>query len=59
MATIMRDRVQDAINRGLTLEQVKDAKLTLDYDGIYGSTTGFWTTDKFLEALYKDLSRKK
>jgi len=59
MATIVRDRVQDAIKRGLTLEQVKDAKLTLDYDGIYGSTTGFWTTDKFLEALYKDLSRKK
>lgn len=59
MATIMRDRVQDAIKRGLTLEQVKDSKLTLDYDGIYGSTTGFWTTDKFLDALYKDLSRKK
>jgi cyclase len=59
MATVMRDRVQDAIKRGLTLAQIKDSKLSLDYDGIYGSTTGFWTTDKFLEALYTDLSRKK
>lgn len=59
MATIMRDRMRDAIKRGLTIEQIKNSKMSLDYDGIYGSTTGFWTTDKFLEALYKDLSRTK
>ena len=59
MATILRDRVQDAIKRGLTLNRIKDAKLTLDYDGIYGSTTGFWTTDKFVEAVYNSLTKKK
>ena len=55
MAVIIRDRVQDMINRGMTLEQVKAAKPTLDYDPLYGSTTGFWTTDKFVEAVYKSL----
>ena len=56
LATIIRDRIQDAIKKGMTLEQVKAAKLTLDYDGRYGSTTGFWTTDSFIEAAYKSLS---
>jgi glyoxylase-like metal-dependent hydrolase (beta-lactamase superfamily II) len=59
MVTIIRDRIQDAIKRGQTLEQVKAAKLTLDYDGIYGATTGIWTTDMFIEAMYQGLSRKK
>ncbi len=58
MVTIIRDRVQDLINKGMTLEQVKSAKPTQDYDPRYGSTTGFWTTDKFVEAVYKSLSVK-
>jgi cyclase len=59
MITIVRDRLQDAIKRGLTLPQIKAAKLTADYDGVYGATTGFWTTDKFLDAAYKSLTQKK
>jgi len=57
LSTIIRDRIQDAIKKGRTLEQVKAAKLTLDYDGRYGATTGFWTTDAFVEAVYKSLSQ--
>jgi cyclase len=57
MATIIRDRIQDLIAQGKTLEQVKEAKPTLDYDGRYGAATGFWTTDKFIEAVYKTLSQ--
>ncbi len=56
MVTIIRDRVQDMIDRGMTLEEVKAARPTLDYDTIYGSTTGFWTTDMFVEAVYASLS---
>ena len=56
MVTIVRDRLQDMINRGMTLEQVKAARPTRDYDPIYGSTTGNWTTDMFIEAAYKSLS---
>ena len=57
MVAIMRDRIQDLINKGMTLEQVKAAKPTFDYDGLYGSTTGDWTTEKFIEAAYKSLKK--
>jgi glyoxylase-like metal-dependent hydrolase (beta-lactamase superfamily II) len=59
MVTIIRDRVQDMIKKGMTLDQVKAAKPTRDYDPLYGATTGFWTTDMFVEAVYKSLSAKK
>jgi cyclase len=60
MVVIVRDRVQDAVKRGLTLDQVKAAKeITLDFEGRYGAKTGFWTTDKFLEAVYANLTGKK
>jgi cyclase len=58
MVTVVRDRLQDMINRGMTLDQVKAAKPTLDYDPIYGSSTGTWTTDMFIEAAYNSLSKK-
>ncbi len=58
MLTIVRDRFQNMIHKGLTLEQVKAAHATLDYDTQYGSATGFWTTDMFVEAVYKSLSEK-
>jgi len=58
MVTIIRDRVQDMIKKGMTLEQVKAAKPTFDYDPLYGSST-FWTTDRFVEAVYKTLTPKK
>lgn len=58
MVTIVRDRLLDMIKRGMTLEQVKAAKPTLDYDPIYGHNTGEWTTDMFIEAAYKSLSSK-
>jgi glyoxylase-like metal-dependent hydrolase (beta-lactamase superfamily II) len=57
MVTIIRDRVQDMVRKGMTLEQVKAAKPTADYDGRYGATTGFWTTDMFVEAVYRSLSQ--
>jgi glyoxylase-like metal-dependent hydrolase (beta-lactamase superfamily II) len=57
MVTIVRDRIQDAIKKGMTLQQVKAARLTHDYDGRWGATSGFWTTDAFLEAAYKTLSQ--
>jgi hypothetical protein len=56
MVTIVRDRLQDMIAKGMTLEQVKAARPTRDFDGLYGRTTGTWTTEMFLEAAYKSLS---
>jgi cyclase len=59
MTIIIRDRIQSMIKKGMTLEQVKAARPTQDYDPLYGSTTGFWTTDKFVEAVYKSLKGEK
>ena len=56
MVTIVRDRVRDMVSRGLTLDQVKAARPTLDYDLHYGASTGPWTTAMFIEAVFKDLS---
>jgi glyoxylase-like metal-dependent hydrolase (beta-lactamase superfamily II) len=57
MTTIIRDRIQDMVKNGMTLEQVKAAKPTRDYDPRYGADTGFWTTDKFVEAVYKSFKK--
>lgn len=58
MLTIIRDRIQAMIERGMTLEQVKAARPTLDWDARYGSDTGFWTTTQFVETMYANLSRR-
>jgi hypothetical protein len=55
MLTIIRDRVQSMIEKGMTLQQVRAAQPTSDYDGRYGATSGFWTTDMFVEAVYRTL----
>ena len=59
MVTIIRDRVQDLIKKGMTLEQVKAANPAQGYRSQYGSDTGPWTTDLFIEAVYRSLAPKK
>ncbi|PWU07175.1 MAG: hypothetical protein C5B51_10610 [Terriglobia bacterium] len=55
MVTIIRDRIQAAKKKGLTLEQVKAAGLTKDYDGRYSAKSGPGNGDMFVEAIYKTL----
>ena len=57
MVTIVRDRVQDLIKKGRTLDQVKAARPTFDFDLRYGSDSGPWTTAIFVEAVYRNLSQ--
>ena len=59
MVVMIRDRVQDLIDKGMTLAQVKAARPSMDFDGRYGATTGAWTTDMFIEAVYRSLQGKK
>jgi cyclase len=59
MVTIIRDRIQNMIKKGMTLQQIKAAKPTRDYDPRYGSTTGSYTTDVFIEAVYQSLIQSK
>ena len=58
MVTIIRDRIQDGIKKGQTLAQIKAAKPTYEYDARWGSNTGDWTTDMFVEAVYTSLGGK-
>jgi glyoxylase-like metal-dependent hydrolase (beta-lactamase superfamily II) len=55
MVVIVRDRIQDMVKRGMTLEQVKAARPTLDYDTRYGAESA----TRFVETVYKILSEKK
>jgi glyoxylase-like metal-dependent hydrolase (beta-lactamase superfamily II) len=59
MVTIVRDRIREYVRRGMTLEQVKAARPTLDFDPRYGTDTGFWTTAMFIEAIYRDMVRER
>ena len=49
MVVVIRDRILDLKKQGMTLQQVKTTKPTLDFDGIYGMP------DKFIEAVYGTL----
>jgi cyclase len=57
MVVIVRDRVQTMIKAGATLEQVKAARVTADYDTRYGANSGPWTTAMFVEAVYTNLKQ--
>jgi cyclase len=57
MVAIVRDRVQALIKSGATLDQVKAARVTADYDTRYGATSGPWTTNMFVEAVYQSLTQ--
>ena len=59
MLTIIRDRIQDMIRKGMTAQQVEAARPTLDYDPLYGSDSGPWTTKMFVGAVYRSLSKKQ
>jgi cyclase len=56
MLTIVRDRIHEMVQKNMTLQQVKAARPTLEYDGLYGNRKE-WTGEMFLEALYRDLSK--
>lgn len=56
VVTIIRDRIQDLIRKGMTLEQVKAAKPTFEYDPRYA--TNYWTADMFVETVYRSLTQK-
>ena len=58
MVVIVRDRVQDSIKKGMTLEQVQAAAPSRDYDGEYVTTTSFVKAADFVAAVYRSLTAK-
>jgi glyoxylase-like metal-dependent hydrolase (beta-lactamase superfamily II) len=59
MMVIVRDRVRAMIRNGASVAQVRAARPTADYDPRYGANTGPWTTEMFVEAVYRDISAGK
>lgn len=58
MVVIIRDIVADLVKQGKTLAQVQAARPALAFETRYGSTTGTWTTNMFIEAVYKGVGGK-
>jgi cyclase len=59
MITIIRDRVRDLMKAGRSLSEVKAAEPAKGYMGRYGNSGGAWTTDQFIEAIYRSLAKEK
>ncbi len=59
MVVTIRDVVADLIKQGKTLDQIKAARPALPYETRYGSQTGPWTTNAFVDAVYKSLKAAK
>lgn len=57
--TVIRDRIQDLVDQGKSLQEVKAANPTLGYRSQYGADSGPWTTDMFVETAYAELAAKK
>jgi glyoxylase-like metal-dependent hydrolase (beta-lactamase superfamily II) len=59
MLVIIRDRIRDLAGRGASLDEVKRARPTLDYDLRYGAPSGPWGTEAFIETVYRELSNAR
>ena len=57
--TVVRDRIRDLIDQGKSLDEVKAANPTLGYRSQYGAESGPWTTDMFVEVVYRELAAAK
>ena len=55
MVTIVRDRVKALRDKGQTLEQTQAARPAYEYEPLYGSDCGPWTTRMFVEAVYRSV----
>jgi glyoxylase-like metal-dependent hydrolase (beta-lactamase superfamily II) len=56
MVVMIRDRIKALVAKGMTLDQVKAARTTLDYDFRYGKDKA-WTPDMFVSAIYAELKK--
>ena len=55
MLTIIRDRIQALIDDGMSLRQVQRMDPTKGWNNRFGSDSWFWTTEQFVEAIYREL----
>ena len=56
MVSIVRDRIDHLRKQGKSLAEVKANNPTQGYRTRYGSDTGSWTTDMFIEGVFTSLA---
>jgi glyoxylase-like metal-dependent hydrolase (beta-lactamase superfamily II) len=56
MLAIIRDRVQDGVTKGQTMEQIKAARPSRDYDAEYGASQA--DADRLVESIYRSLTAR-
>jgi cyclase len=56
MVVIIRDRIQNYINQGMSLREVQRQRPTLDYDSEYVSEDSFVMAEEFVAAIYRSLT---
>jgi len=59
MVVIVRDRIQDMIRKNMSLDQIKAARPTRDYDPQYVTSSSFVKADDFVTAVYRGLNAQK
>ena len=59
MVVIITDTIRHMINQKMTLEQIKAAAPAKGWEPEFGATSGPWTTNDFVEAVYNGLTSKK
>jgi cyclase len=58
MVVVVRDRIEDLIKKGMSLEQIIKADPAKGYRKQYGPDTGKWTNTMFVTAIYRGLTAK-
>jgi len=59
MVVIIRDAIDYYIDQGMTLEQIQAAAPAEAWAPRFGATTGPWTTEQFVEAVYQSLMNQR
>lgn len=56
MVTIIRDRVQNAVTNGDSLEALQASQPVIDYSGVFGAPGSDWTGEDFVATVYQQTS---
>jgi len=59
MVVIITDTIQHMIDQKMTLEQIKAAAPAKAWEPQFGAKSGPWTTNDFVEAIYRSLTKRK
>ena len=55
MVVIIKERVEDMIDRGMSLREIQRERPSRDYDTEYVNEDSFVTAEAFVEAIYRSL----